>query len=805
EEQFCCWWPQGPAEEICGQCLKKVALAEAHCPEDRVCGGGGADPAAGAPTEAPTEPPTEPPAEPPTDEQPDAAGEEAAAQGDEAAAPDEPSESSTPAPRTVAEQLEVPGWAVKVAGRCLEVAGEEPENGVELLLRDCAAASVRQQFSWESSLSKVRWAAHPALCLDVKEHNFTSGTPVQLWECLEEDEDQVFDISVGGLGSEEGAIRSHEYPQFCLSAGARADGLELASCRTGAAAQSFSAGQERAPSAWTTGAPGNATAAGSPKVSVRQLPAADPTASAAAPPPPPKPKPSAPSWDTGVYKDNPFGSAAPAAAPPGARHTGPGCPDEGGGNYKSKCKLQLADHIIAESAAVLKNAGGVLPLPRGARVALIGSEACAKDPLAQGGGSGWNGFACNEVPKVNVKDGIAGLGGVAAPRCPQKGGTEAHKVDEADVVVAVVAPSRASEGTDRDTLQLKDEDVKLIRKYGELGKRLVVVINAPGPMITSTWDSVVDAILITWLPGQQNGRGVAMALYGHGHAASGRLPFTFPKCSTQVCSREDELASVALGDKLSNGEYLNFSEKALIGYRWYHARGIDVSYPFGFGLFAYGSAEVQYSEAQAEVGDDSVTVSAKLAHQGAREGRDVPQLYLSFPKSIPGDANSKPEWVLKGFTKVALKPNEPRTVSFVVPLRDLSYWDDSPGMSKWVCADGEFRACVGANARDAVAPGSAACVRFTPRCSGAAEIMAKDEELRVGVAEGALASHFGLVLLAALVFGGCSAVALARAGCRRRDHTADGFVMVANPASFADVPHPCGSSPDRRAEEEGLL
>eukprot|EP00959_Pyramimonas_sp_CCMP1952_P217615 4551433-Pyramimonas_sp.AAC.1 len=62
---------------------------------------------------------------------------------------------------------------------------------------------------------------------------------------------------------------------------------------------------------------------------------------------------------------------------------------------------------------------------------------------------------------------------------------------------------------------------------------VVVVMNAPGPMITSTWDEGVDAILMTWLPGTQNGAGIAKALYNDGYEASGRLPFTFPKCSSE--------------------------------------------------------------------------------------------------------------------------------------------------------------------------------------------------------------------------------------------------------------------------------
>jgi beta-glucosidase len=188
---------------------------------------------------------------------------------------------------------------------------------------------------------------------------------------------------------------------------------------------------------------------------------------------------------------------------------------------------------------------------------------------------------------VNVHDGIQKLFDGAAVSC---GGTTAG----ADVVVAVVVPEKASEGSDRATLQLKQPDVDLIRKYSaEVGpQKLVVVMNAPGPVITSTWDKQVGALLVTWLPGQQNGRGIAMALYSEGYEASGRLPFTFPKCRSDACSQEDEHASVALGDSIGNKADRIYTDKALIGYRWYHAKGLEVSYPFGFGLFAYGSAVV---------------------------------------------------------------------------------------------------------------------------------------------------------------------------------------------------------------------
>jgi len=322
------------------------------------------------------------------------------------------------------------------------------------------------------------------------------------------------------------------------------------------------------------------------------------------------------------------------------------------------------------------------------------------------------------VNKINLKDGIAGLSGGPTLSCPEEFGDGSNPdADDADIILVAVVPKKAWEGQDRSTLQLEATDVNLIRKYSAIGKKVVVVMNAPGPMITSPWDGGVAALVVSWLPGVQNGRGIAMALYNENFEASGRLPFTFPKCSTYACSVADERSSVALGDQIDTGAHFTLSDKALIGYRWYHAKGREVSFPFGFGLFAYGSAEIEYSEAKAVVSGDGMTVSCKLAHSGPKAGHDVPQLYISFPESVPGDNSSKPEWVLKGFAKVLVPPGTPAIVSFALVQRDLSYWNDAPGQSQWVCAQGIFRVCVGANARDAIKKGKGACTQFTPKCA----------------------------------------------------------------------------------------
>merc|ERR1712203_266508 len=199
------------------------------------------------------------------------------------------------------------------------------------------------------------------------------------------------------------------------------------------------------------------------------------------------------------------------------------------------------------------------------------------------------------------------------------------------------------------------------------------------------------------------------------------------------CTKTDELDSVQFGNDIANKQDRVYAEKSLIGYRWYHAKSMSVSYPFGFGLFAYGTAEMKYSKVTVHAKSTGVSVTCELRHSGPRAGHDVPQLYLSFPSSVPGDANSKPEWVLKGFAKKFVRPNETVTASFHLTERDLSYWDDAPGKSLWVCASGEFRVCVGANARDAVNPHKGSCTSFMSPCSPEPLLVAMKSDATVQV------------------------------------------------------------------------
>ena len=100
---------------------------------------------------------------------------------------------------------------------------------------------------------------------------------------------------------------------------------------------------------------------------------------------------------------------------------------------------------------------------------------------------------------------------------------------------------------------------------------------------------------------------------------------------------------------------------------------------------------------------------------GARAGREVVQLYLSFPhpprvevrRLHPGGHPSEggasplasPPLVLRAFARTALLPaaGGAETLTLNLSARDLSTWQ--PGVG-WVVARGNFSLVVGASSRD---------------------------------------------------------------------------------------------------------
>lgn len=379
-----------------------------------------------------------------------------------------------------------------------------------------------------------------------------------------------------------------------------------------------------------------------------------------------------------------------------------------------------ARRSISESAVLLKNEG-VLPLPPGARVALIGAMAndrtnmlgtwaVSGDPGAavpildalretHDGPVDWaKGAEVVDDPvmveRVNVH------GPTVFPEGPG-GRTEEDLVAEAvaaareaDIVVLVAgeAKEHSGEASSRTELTIPAPQRRLIESLAETGKPLALVILAGRPLALEREAALADALLYLWFAGTEAGNGLADMLTGRTEP-SGRLAASFPARSGQT--------PVLHAADATGRPYPGRFQKFLTGYldlpdAIHPTHGL---FPFGFGLsytrFVWGEPTVD-SAALAGAADEAV-IRVSVTNAGDRPGAEVVQLYVTDPVA----RIARPMIELKRFEKIRLAPGETREVVFRLSRDDLAYpMGDSIETVEWVWDPGAFILSVGPNAVD---------------------------------------------------------------------------------------------------------
>ncbi|KAL1863663.1 hypothetical protein Plec18170_000501 [Paecilomyces lecythidis] len=97
-------------------------------------------------------------------------------------------------------------------------------------------------------------------------------------------------------------------------------------------------------------------------------------------------------------------------------------------------------------------------------------------------------------------------------------------------------------------------------------------------------------------------------------------------------------------------------------------------------------------------------VNVQIRNTGNRTGREVVQLYVSFPPVSEWDEDGEhiidfPVRVLRNFIKVQLKPGQSRNIELTLTRKDLSYW--STRYQNWIMpTNGVFKIWVGRSSRD---------------------------------------------------------------------------------------------------------
>ena len=248
---------------------------------------------------------------------------------------------------------------------------------------------------------------------------------------------------------------------------------------------------------------------------------------------------------------------------------------------------------------------------------------------------------------------------------------------QADAVVAVVGITSQLEGEemkvdvpgfkggDRTSIDLPQEEEDLLEALGKTGKPLVIVL-MNGSALAVNWAAEhSNAMLDAWYAGEEAGTAIAQTLAGVNNPA-GRLPVTFYKSVDQLPPFEDY--------SMKDRTYRYFSGEPL--------------YPFGFGLsyskFAYRDLKLSTPQLQA---GKSLNIELDVANVSNRDGDEVVELYLSFPKS-PG----VPLRALRGFQRVHLSAGATQHVTFTLQPRDLSHVNED---GDHVITSGSYQVSVG--------------------------------------------------------------------------------------------------------------
>ena len=367
--------------------------------------------------------------------------------------------------------------------------------------------------------------------------------------------------------------------------------------------------------------------------------------------------------------------------------------------------------IAAETFVLLKNQGGLLPLRKTGKIALIGPLADTKANMP----GTWSVAAAFDKYK-SLREAMIGAVGNKARILYAKGSNimndaqieangsmfgreirdsrpademlrEALSVaDKADVIVAAVGETSemSGESSSRSSLTIPDAQQALLAALKQTGKP-IVLLNFSGRATVMNWeDANFDAILNVWFGGSEAGDAICDVLFGD-KSPSGKLTVTMPKSVGQIPIYYNHLST---GRPLAEGKW----------FTKFQSNYLDIDneplYPFGYGLsyttFKYGDLVLdKTSMTQA----DSIRATITVTNTGNFDGDEIVQLYIC---DVVGSV-SRPVKELKGFSRISLKKGETKTVNFVIDADKLKFYNST---LDYVCEPGEFKVMVGPNSRD---------------------------------------------------------------------------------------------------------
>lgn len=246
---------------------------------------------------------------------------------------------------------------------------------------------------------------------------------------------------------------------------------------------------------------------------------------------------------------------------------------------------------------------------------------------------------------------------------------ECRIASEAEAVIAVVGlgTEYEREGRDKDTLELPEEQLRLLKRLYEVNRKLIVVLINGSPVSIPWIEKHAAAVLEAWYPGERGGEALADILYGK-VSPSGKLCVSFPRSVEDIPAFDD---------------YENVH-----GRTYMYARR-EPLYPFGFGL---SYTKFRYDALSLTVSGDKAYYSFSVTNVGAMDGREV----VLVTADSAGHRN-QPVCRLVRFVSLDLKKGEKRNVTVTLSKEDLSLVNEE---GQRVLLPGRYTVCAGGSLPD---------------------------------------------------------------------------------------------------------
>lgn len=223
-----------------------------------------------------------------------------------------------------------------------------------------------------------------------------------------------------------------------------------------------------------------------------------------------------------------------------------------------------------------------------------------------------------------------------------------------------------TEGRDRDDMRLPYGQDELIEALLDVNPNTIVVIVAGSP-VEMPWADRAKAIVWSYFSGMETGNALAEILLGK-VSPSAKLPETFPVRYTDTVTYKN--------GEFGKTDVVEYKEGVFVGYRYYEKEQVKPAFAFGYGL-SYTSFDIKdlqvkaVGNADSDLKDTVVTVTASVTNTGDMAGAEVVQCYVADPEC----SVARPVKELRGYAKVFLNPGETKTVTIDLPAQAFAFYD----------------------------------------------------------------------------------------------------------------------------------